>query len=143
VLGTLILWGKDYEKINSLGFCFASQANNLNIYDKSWISLAATFIPYWLRTGLEVDRKTGGADGEEGEQVDEGGGGGGGRGEKDVWPRPTPMASWPAKEENKGAFKRNAGTWLKPYSVAKIYSLDQISIKKPNPKCRLFLKIYQ
>ena len=35
-------------------------------------------------SGLEVDRKTGGADGEEGEQVDEGGGGGGGGGEEDV-----------------------------------------------------------
>ncbi len=55
--------------------------------------------------GLEVDSKTGGADGAEGEQVDEGGGGGGGGGEKDVRPRPTPMAAWPAKEENKGAFK--------------------------------------
>jgi hypothetical protein len=61
-------------------------------------------------SGLAVDRQTGGADGEEGEQVDEGGGGGAGGREEDVRPRPTPMASWPAKEENKGAFKRNAGT---------------------------------
>ncbi len=35
-------------------------------------------------SGLEVDCKTGDADGEEGEQVDEGGGGGGGGGEEDV-----------------------------------------------------------
>ncbi len=89
-------------------------------------------------SGLEVDRKTGGADGEEGEQVDEGGGGGGGGGEEDVRPRPTPMASWPAKEENKGALKRKLV--IETLICCKIYSMDQISIKTPNPKCRLFLK---
>ncbi len=61
-------------------FCSSSLRNSQDYAQKPLRH--CTFIN--AASGLEVDRKTGGADGEEGEQVDERGGGGGGGGEEDV-----------------------------------------------------------